>query len=233
MSSQTAAVPAAARPPAWEQYRAQLQSYTDAKVNYDFARQHEYTSATGWRLDDYATDLPAEAPGPPEAAGAFAAAQDVLRRYAFPPPDLITGYFDPAVPLEKRIMVLRAHFLVFNFYFGVRVSEVTDEAARATPGGAERVWGYGYRTLEGHFERGQIDFTVHKNVTTGAVQFRIHAVSQSGQIRNPFYWVGFKLFGRILQRKFARESLRRMRALVAARLAGEALPAQPLGAIAG
>ena len=219
MSSPLAAVPTSAKPPAWEQYRARIEAYADTDVNYDFTHQNEYTSATGWRLDDYATDLPAEAPGPPAAAGSFAAAQEVLRRYAFPPPDLITGYFDPAVPLEKRIMVLRAHFLVFNFYFGVRVSEVTDEADRATPNGPERVWGYGYRTLEGHFERGQIDFTIHKNLTTGAVQFRIHAVSQSGQIRNPFYWVGFKLFGRTLQRKFARESLRRMQELVTAALA--------------
>ena len=77
---------------------------------------------------------------------------------------------------------------------------------------------HGYRTLEGHFERGQIDFTIHKNITSGAVQFRIHAVSQAGQIRNPFYWLGFKLFGRTLQRRFARESLRRMQALVAAEL---------------
>ncbi|HEX8656859.1 MAG TPA: DUF1990 family protein [Hymenobacter sp.] len=205
-------------PPSWEQHRARLDAYAHAKVNYDFSRQNEYTSATGWRLDDYETDLPAEAPGPPAAAGSFAAAQDVLRRYAFPPPDLITGIFSPDGPLEKRIMVLRAQFLFFKFYFGVRVSGVTDEAARDTPEGPERVWGYGYRTLEGHFERGQIDFTIHKNLQTGMVQFRIHAVSQSGQIRNPFYWVGFKLFGRMLQRKFARESLRRMRELVAAAL---------------
>ena len=224
-------LPSTAQPPAWEQYRAQIAAYTNAEVNYDFARQSEYTSATGWRLDDYATDLPAEAPGPPEAVGSFAAAQDVLRRYAFPPPDLITGYFDPAVPLDKRIMLLRAHFLVFNFYFGVRVSEVTDEAARTTPAGPERVWGYGYRTLQGHFEKGQIDFTIHKNLNTGAVQFRIHAVSQPGQIRNLFYWVGFKLFGRILQRKFASESLRRMRELVAASLSGAGLPSKPAGVI--
>ena len=233
MTSPIAAVPASAKPPAWEQYRARLDSYANAQVNYDFSRQNEYTSATGWRMDDYETDLPAEAPGPPEATGSFAAAQDVLRRYAFPPPNLISGYFDPSVPLEKRIMVLRAHFLVFNFYFGVHVSEVTDEAARATPAGPERVWGYGYRTLEGHFEKGQIDFTIHKNLTTGAVQFRVHAVSQSGQIRNPFYWLGFKLFGRMLQRKFARESQRRMRELVAASLAGQPLPVQPLTAPAG
>ena len=220
-----------ATPPLWEQYRARLDAYSDVEVNYDFNRQKEYTSATGWRIDDYETDLPAEAPGPPEAAGSFAAAQDVLRRYAFPPPDLITGIFRPDGPLENRIMLLRAQFLFFKFYFGVRVSEVTDEAARASPAGShlERVWGYGYRTLEGHFERGQIDFTIHKNLTTGAVQFRIHAVSQPGQIRNPFYWVGFKLFGRTLQRKFARESLRRMQELVTAALAdGTPMPVATL-----
>ena len=224
MSKPLAAVPASAKPLAWEQYHARLDSYANARVNYDSLRQNEYIGATGWRLDDYATDLPAEAPGPPAPAGSFAAAQHVLRRYAFPPPDLITGYFDPAVPLAKRVMVLRAHFLVFNFYFGVRVSEVTDAEARDTPTGPERVWGYNYRTLEGHFERGQIDFTIHKNLATGTVCFCIHAVSQLGHIRNPFYWLGFKLFGRMLQRKFARESLRRMKDLVVARLGGQPLP---------
>jgi hypothetical protein len=207
------------KPPLWEQYQARLASYADAKVNYDFAHQADYTSASGWRLDDYATDLPAEAPGPPEEHGAFAAAQEVLRRYAFPPPSLITGIFKPDTPLENRVMLLRARFLGFSFWFGVRVSEVTDEAARPTAAGPERVWGYGYRTLEGHFERGQIDFTIHKNLTTGAVQFCIHAVSQTGRIRNPFYWLGFKLFGRRLQRRFARESLARMRQLVSEALA--------------
>jgi len=214
------------KPPLWEQYKARLASYDHAKVNYDFSRQSEYTSETGWRLDDYATDLPAEAPGPPEPHGAFAAAQDVLRHYAFPPPSLITGIFKPDEPLENRTMLLRARFLGFSFWFGVKVSDVTDEAARPTPAGPERVWGYGYRTLEGHFERGQIDFTIHKSLTTGAIQFRIHAVSQTGRIRNPFYWLGFKLFGRRLQRKFARESLARMRQLVAEALAkGQTKPA--------
>ena len=204
--------------PLWEQYRARLAAYTDSPDNFDATRISEYTTATGWRLDDYATDLPPESAGPPAAAGSFAAAQDVLRRYAFPPPKLITGIFQPDVPLEQRIMLLRAQFLGFKFWFGVRIVDVLDEAAQPSPTGPERVWGYGYRTLEGHFEKGQINFSIHKNLATGAVQFRIHAVSQSGRIRNPFYWLGFKLFGRMLQRRFARESLARMRQLV-----GEAL----------
>ncbi len=222
-------MPSPTAPPAWEEYRARLAAYANTRVNYDYENQTEYTSATGWRLDDYTTDLPAEAPGDPTEKGSFAAAQDVMRRYAFPPPNLITGYFDPSQPLEKRVMVLRAHFLIFNFYFGVRVTDVVDAVHQDGANGPERVWGYGYRTLEGHFEKGQINFSVHKNLRTGAVDFRISAVSQSGHIRNPFYWLGFKLFGRTLQRRFARESLARMRKLVAEALAGP----QPLGAPAG
>lgn len=222
-------MPSPTAAPAWEPYRTRLAAYADTRVNYDYENQTQYTSATGWRIDDYCTDLPAEAPGPPAPDGAFAAAQDVLRRYAFPPPNLITGYFDPSQPLEKRVMVLRAHFLVFNFYFGVRVADVIDAESQDSPAGSERVWGYGYRTLEGHFEKGQINFSVHKNLRTGAVDFRISAASQPGHIRNPFYWLGFKLFGRILQRRFAHESLARMRKLV-----GEAVARpQPLGSPAG
>ena len=45
------------------------------------------------------------------------------------------------------------------------------------------------------------------------------AMSQPGQIRNPFYWLGFKLFGRMLQRRFAHQSLARMRRLVSEEMA--------------
>jgi hypothetical protein len=208
-------LPLPAPPDTWRQYRDRLATYAHTQVNYDTEDQHAYTAASGWRLDDYVTDLPCEAPGPPAPAGSFAAAQDIMRRYAFPPPDLITGYFDPSQPLGERVMVLRAQFLVFHFFFGVRIVDVVDEVALPSRDGPERVWGYGYRTLQGHFERGQINFSVHKNLVTGAVQFRIHAMSQKGTIRNPFYWLGFKVFGRMLQRRFARQSLVRMRGLVA------------------
>jgi uncharacterized protein (UPF0548 family) len=209
-------------PAAWQRYRAQLAAYAHTPVNYDYARQAEFTAATGWRRDHYATALLPEAPGPPAPAGSFAAAQQVLWHYTFPPPDLLRGYFDPAQPLAERVMLLRARFLGFIFRFGVRIVDVVDEtrpAAGDTLGAAEQVWGYGYRTLEGHFERGQINFAVHKNLATGAVEFRIESVSQTGHIRNPFYWLGFRLFGRMLQVRFARQSLARMRALVAQALA--------------
>ncbi|GAA3939123.1 DUF1990 domain-containing protein [Hymenobacter algoricola] len=198
-------------PPLWEVQKARLEAYRDAQVNFDLDRVSEYTAETGWRIDDYETELPAEPAGPPTANGAWQAAQQILRAYTFPPSDLITGIFVPDTPLEERIMVLRAQFLFFTFWFGVRIGGVTDETRTLPDGGQEQVWGYNYRTLEGHFERGQIEFTVHKHLGTGQVMFRIHAFSQVGRISNPIYWLGFKLFGRTLQRRFAHQSLERMR----------------------
>lgn len=215
-------------PPLWEKYQARWARFRH--VGYNFAPDllAHLGPADGWRRDHHAIELPAEAPGPAAAAGSFAAARQVLRDYAFPPPRLLVGIYKPGAPLAGRLMLLRARFLGFTFWLGVRVGPVLDEAARPTPQGPEQVWGYGYRTLQGHFEQGQIDFTLHKNQQTGAIQFHIDAVSQASVIRNPFYWLGFKLFGRPLQRRFARQSLARMRGLVLEALAQpQTKPAMP------
>lgn len=201
--------------PLFEQHRAELAGYAHAPYNFDPALLAVPGRLPGWRYDHYGTALPSELPGPPLAHGAYAAAREVIYRYAFPPPGLLVGIYNPAAPLEGRPMLLRARFLGFTFWFGVRVVDVVADEMR----GEERVWGYGYRTLVGHFERGQINFSVHKHLATGAVKFRVAAVSQRGRIPNPFYWLGFLLFGRLLQRRFARQSLARMRALVAEALA--------------
>ncbi|NJK45013.1 MAG: DUF1990 domain-containing protein [Pleurocapsa sp. SU_196_0] len=187
------------------------------KLNLDLERREEFTAANGWNLDQYEADLPDETPGEPLEHGSFDAARTVMREYRFPPPDLITGIFLPDAPLERRVMLLRARFLGFTFYFGVKISGVTDEL-RDTDQGKERVWGYRYATLEGHFERGQIEFLVAKNLSSGNVEFRIDAFSKTGVIRNPLYRIGFLLFGRRLQRRFARQSLKRMQQLVATTL---------------
>ena len=144
-------------PPLWEVQKARLEAFSQAKVNFDLERTAEYTAATGGRIDDYDTELPAEAPGPPAPAGAWQAARQILQAYTFPPSDLITGIFVPDQPLAERVMVLRAQFLFFTFWFGVRIGGVTDAMRPLPDGGQEQVWGYNYRTLEGHFERGQID----------------------------------------------------------------------------
>jgi hypothetical protein len=206
--------------PLWERYSRQLDQLVELPINFELERRDEFTEANGWRIDDYHAELPAEPPGPPLPQGPWEAACRIMREYRFPDPAIITGIFYPDRPLGERVMLLRARWLVFTFYFGVRVGGVTDEELPRPDGGRERVFSFNYQTLQGHFERGQIDFTAAKDLGSGAVSFRIHAFSQTGQIRNPILRLGFRLFGRRLQVRFARRSLARMQQLVQAELAG-------------
>ncbi len=63
-----------------------------------------------------------------------------------------------------------------------------------------------------------MDYLVVKFLDTGAVEFRIHAVSHVSHIPNPFVRAGFRIFGRHLQRRFARTATARMKLLVEAEL---------------
>jgi Domain of unknown function (DUF1990) len=200
-------------PERWEQFQDRLGSLEKLKLNLDLERRHGYSEVGGWRIDRHEADLPSEPPGEPIANGSFEAAKSIASLYQFPPPDLITGIFRPDGPLEGRVMLLEARFLWFQFWFGVRITNVTDGIFE-TEAGRERQWGYSYATLEGHFERGQITFTVAKHLETGAVSFRIASFSQRGSIRNLFHRFGFWVFGRMLQERFVRESLSRMQLLV-------------------
>ncbi len=182
---------------------------------------------SGWTVDDHTTALPPERPGPPVPGGSWETARDLVRDYAFAPPSLIRAVHRPADALEGRNMLLEGRFLGMRFMLGVRVAAVVD-GEREVRGRPARVWSWHYRTLEGHLERGQMDFEVVKWPDDGSVAFLIHAVSQRAHIRNPVVRIGFRLFGRRLQLRFAREAGARMRRLVDERLAGDA-PDQPAG----
>ena len=175
----------------------------------------------GWHLDDVHVDLIAEPPGPPLERGSWSHAREFVKAYRFPDPDLIQGHYDPEAPLEGRSMLLRGRFLGLEFPFGVRISRAFEET-RDTPEGPLHVWGYSYRTLEQHFERGQITFMVGKYMDSGRVIFRIHSYSQMAHIPNPLYRAGFRLFGRRLQTRFTRTALARTRDYVEERLVREA-----------
>lgn len=197
----------------WKRYQRQLDAIAESPVNFDLERTHEYTEANGWNLDEYEAELPPEPPGPPLPRGSWRIAQEVIQAYKFPDPSIITGIYYPDRPLAERVMLLRAKFLFFTFYFGVRVGGVTDEV-RKTEQGQVSVWGFNYQTLQGHFEKGQISFEVWKWHESGRVAFRIDAFSQPDVIPNPLYRLGFKLFGRSLQRQFAHRSMARMQQFV-------------------
>ena len=205
------------RRPDWRKYQERLEALRQARFNLDLEQTHDYTEANGWHLDHHDAELPPEPPGPPlppdDVGAAWAIACDLVRDYAFPDPKLITGIFAPDDDLSGRPMLLRARFLGFSFWFGVRVGQEIREV-RDTDRGPVHVFGYDYATLEGHFERGRITFEVHKSEATGAVDFHIDAFSKPDRIGNLFYRIGFKLFGRRLQLRFARTAIERMQRFV-------------------
>jgi uncharacterized protein (UPF0548 family) len=181
----------------------------DTDVNFD------ELGGPGWNVDDYCQPLPAEGPGPPEPGGSWERARRMMEDYEFADPAIVTATYAPDAPLQGRDMLLEARFLRLRFRFGVRVTGVTDEQ-REESGRAVRVWGWSYRTLKGHLEAGQMDYEVWKWLDDGSVEFRIHVVSRPARTRNPVVRLGFRLFGRREQVRFARRALQRM----AERLAG-------------
>jgi len=190
-----------------------LDELRDKSFNFDDAERASWSAATGWHIDDYCQPLPGERPGPPEPGGPWEHAQELLRNYEFADPRLVRATFRRDEPLEGRDMLLEARFWGLWFQFGVRVTRVTD-GTREVDGRAVRVWGWRYATLQGHLEAGEMSFEVWKWLDSGTVEFRVHVVSRPGRIRNPLIRIGFRLFARRPQVRFAKRTCERMAGLV-------------------
>jgi uncharacterized protein (UPF0548 family) len=179
-------------------------------VNYDpDALDLEHPPA-GWTVDDRRQPLPAEPPGSPVAGGSWETARRLIRGYEFADPSMVRAYYDAQEPYPGRDMLLELRALgVFRVRVGVRVSEVFDDT-RTVDGREARVAGWSYRTLQGHVEQGQMDWEVWKWLDTGEVDFRVHSVSSSASISNPFIAVGFWLLKAHERRLFLDSTARRM-----------------------
>jgi uncharacterized protein (UPF0548 family) len=178
-------------------------------VNFDFSRQTEYTRENGWYTDDVRRALPPEPPGEPVGGGSWETARRIARNYDFAEPSIVEGVFDRDDPLEDRTMLLVLHFHRLRIQVGVRVGDVYDEN-RELDGRAGRVFGWSYRTLEGHVEKGQMDWQVWKFPESGEVLFRIHSFSRPAGGGNLLVRIGFRLFGRREQLRFLRLTAERM-----------------------
>jgi uncharacterized protein (UPF0548 family) len=193
--------------------------------NFDPRRLHELVAEEHWHHDDYRQPLPSEPPGEPVPSGTFEVAQALMRDYAFAEGSAVRAISQQDGRLEGRDMLLVARFVGLDFRLGVRVGEVTDEV-RDEGGRPVRVWGWNYRTLHGHLERGQMDYQVWKWLDTGEVEFRIAAVSRRARVGNPLVRIGFALLGRREQLKFYRHTCARMATLTAQRT-GRPAPSPP------
>jgi uncharacterized protein (UPF0548 family) len=165
-------------------------------------------SARGWHVDDVRQPLPKDG---------WEVAYELMRRYEVADPALVRAWYDADEPLEGRTMLLELRFWGLRFRVGVRVGAVYDEV-REVDGRPVRVAGWSYRTVEGHLEVGELAWEVWKWQDTGAVEFRIHAISRASPARGAVVRLGFALFGRRRQLRFYRRAAARMASLTAAGL---------------
>jgi uncharacterized protein (UPF0548 family) len=201
---------------AWgDDAQAELERIHDLDCNFD-PEALSTVEVDAWHVDEYCRSLSSEPAGEPTRSGSFETAKHLIRDYEFADPKRIRAYFRADAPLEGRDMLLEIRYLGLRVRVGVRVGVVFDEL-REVAERPVRVWGWAYRTLQGHLERGQMDYQVWKWLDTGEVEFRIHAVAQKATSRNPILNLGFRIVGRREQVRFARNCAERMERLVSER----------------
>lgn len=178
---------------------------------------HEITPENGWTIESDCSPLPSEPPGEPVPGGPWQIARELVESYAFADPSIIRAVFHPDQALLGRDMLLEGRFYGLRFLIGVRVVGVVDTLGEVG-GRAVRTWGWCYRTLQGHLEKGEMTFQVRKWLDTGEVEFHIDRYFMRGPMPNPVIRLGWAVFGHWMQLRFVRRSQRRLAALVAAEL---------------
>ncbi|WP_243793641.1 DUF1990 family protein [Saccharopolyspora gloriosae] len=199
----------------------ELERLRTLPVNFDVHAVDPERPGPEWTVDDFRQPLPAEPPGPPLSGGPWERACALVLDYKFADPTVVRRSCRSSDSLADSELLLETNFYGLTFTLPCRVGSVTD----TTRDGA-RVWGWNYRTLQGHLEQGQMDFLVSKDVAGGEVEFRVHAFSRAAPIPNPVVRLGFQLFGRSTQLRFIRSACRRMVDLTepVARPAGRSRP---------
>jgi hypothetical protein len=190
--SRSRAPVAADRP---ERVTRALAALADRGFNFDPDQADHFTTANGWKVDDYAQPLPPEPPGPPRPGAASrspaAHARLRLRRPGHPP-----GRLRHRQPLRAARHAARGPLL---------------RACGSTSGSGSAGWSTTSCTLDGRpcgagagaiapcrgtWRWGRWTTRSASGSDSGEVEFRIHAVSRPAHIPNPVVRLGFGLFGR-------------------------------------
>ncbi len=182
--------------------------------NFDPKVLEAFPREPGWQITDVRQQLPSERPGDPIDGGSWQIARQLMRGYEFADPSIVRAFYDPDVELKHRNMVLELRaFGVFRLYVGVRVSAVYDRL-QEVDGRQVRVWGWSYRTLQGHIEMGQMAWEVWKWLDSGEVEFRVHAISKYAKVANPIIGFGVRIFRSHERKVFLDSTKTRMRTFV-------------------
>lgn len=200
--------------------RRSLTALENRPVNFDPAEVEPPVDLSAWRVDEMLEPLPHERPGAPEPGGSWEVAQRIMNGYQLADPRIVTDVFAPGAPLRGRDMLLKIHYGPLRFRVGVRVGEVREETVEIDGREVLR-YGWAYRTLQGHFEEGEMRYELRKWLDSGDVEFRLHAVSRPARSGPPLLRTGFRLVGRNQQLRFYRQVCRRLKRLTEAQLETE------------
>jgi uncharacterized protein (UPF0548 family) len=202
--------------------RRKLARLADKDLNFDPVSLPDPAHAGEWHVTDLRQPLPGEPPGMPAPDGSWEIARRLMRGYEFADPSIVRAYYDPNVPLERRDMLLKLQALgLVHLFVGVRVGAVYEQT-REDDGRQAHVWGWNYRTLEGHVEMGQMDWQIWKWVQSGEVEFRVHSISRVAHIANPVVALAFRLLRGHERAVFLDSTRQRMRTFVELALAPQA-----------
>jgi uncharacterized protein (UPF0548 family) len=194
-----------------------LTSLAARNVNFDASRIDAHLADDSWQVDDMIEPLPHEGSGPPSERGSWETARDTMVNYQLADPGVVTAIYDRNAPLAGRDMLLKIRLAGLRFSVGVRIGDVYEDTLELD-GRQVHIFGWDYRTLEGHFEEGQMHYEVWKWSDTGDVEFHLRAVSRPARTGPLLLRTGFRLFGRTHQLRFYRQACRRIRRLTEARL---------------
>jgi uncharacterized protein (UPF0548 family) len=197
-----------------------LAALADRPGNLSPGALNEPIDPTRWRVDEFVEELPHEKPGDPEPGGTWEVAKRMMDDYQLADPRIVEGIFDRTSPLSGRDMLLKIHYGPLRFEVGVRVGEASEDTVELDGRPLLR-YGWSYRTLQGHFEEGEMRYELRKWLDTGDVEFRVHGASRAARSGPLIPRLGFRLVGRPQQLRFYRQVCRRAKRLTEAQLETE------------
>ncbi|ANZ41649.1 hypothetical protein BBK82_42585 [Lentzea guizhouensis] len=165
----------------------------DKAVNYD---ESEVRGST-WHFDHHRFALGTDEPGRPEKGSLWWHACREVGAYSFTPAALLRAHYVRDEPLLGRNLLLVGRFAFARFLMGVRITETAFDED-----GVRYCWGWSYETLQGHIERGRVDYRVVKDLASGAVTLEVNSYNQVNPRAHPFIRLGWSLFGRRAQHRF-------------------------------
>jgi uncharacterized protein (UPF0548 family) len=186
-------------------------------VNFDATDIDALVADGGWRVDDMVEPLPHEGSGPPAEGGSWQVARKIMDEYQLADPAVVRASYDRQAPMPGRDMLLKIRFAGLPIRVGVRIGDVYEQTLQLD-GRQVHLFGWSYRTLEGHFEQGQMHYELWKWLDSGDIEFHLRAVSRPAERGPLLLRTGFRLFGRSHQLHFYRQVCRRAKRLTEAQL---------------